>query len=273
MTRSAAARESGTFLGLTYGLALAVAIALPHAGINRLLSVLIPATSVLIITFTMTPHGQRRAMWRDIGLGRSGRSVWVIALVLPMLLLAMAYGTALVMGVATLRTFDVTPAGAAGWTANLVVSFIAMTVVYLGEEIGWRGYLLPRVQQLTTRRRAAVVTGLLHGLFHLPLILIATTYNEHGSRWIVAPVAVLTIAGGGVFYAYLRDRSDSIWPVAIAHNAANTLFTIGAASMVARSEAELAYVAGETGLATLASVLIVAAILLATAKVWRNERA
>lgn len=273
MTRSAAARESGTFLGLTYGLALAVAIALPHAGINRLLSVLIPVTSVLIITFAMTPHGQRRAMWRDIGLGRSGRSVWLIALVLPMLLLAMAYGTALVMGVATLRSFDVTPAGAADWTANLIVSFIAMTVVYLGEEIGWRGYLLPRVQQLTTRRRAAVVTGLCHGVFHLPLILIATTYDQHGSRWLVAPVAVLTIAAGGVFYAYLRDRSDSIWPVAIAHNAANTLFTIGAASVVARSDAELAYVAGESGFATLASVAIVAAILLATAKVWRNDQA
>jgi membrane protease YdiL (CAAX protease family) len=83
--------------------------------------------------------------------------------------------------------------------------------------------------------------------------------------------ASLTIAAGGVFYAYLRDRSDSIWPVAIAHNAANTLFTIGAASVVARSEAELAYVAGETGLATLASVVIVAAILLARAKVWREE--
>ena len=148
-----------------------------------------------------------------------------------------------------------------------------MTVVYLGEEIGWRGYLLPRVQQLTTRRRAAVVTGLCHGVFHLPLILIATTYDPHGSRWLVAPVAVLTIAAGGVFYAYLRDRSDSIWPVAIAHNAANTLFTIGAASVVARSEAELAYVAGETGLATLASVVIVAAILLARARVWREDQA
>ncbi len=27
----------------------------------------------------------------------------------------------------------------------------------------------------------------MHGLFHLPLILIATTYNADGARWIVAP--------------------------------------------------------------------------------------
>jgi membrane protease YdiL (CAAX protease family) len=118
-----------------------------------------------------------------------------------------------------------------------------------------------------------VVTGLLHGAFHLPLILIATTYDEHGSRWMVAPAAVITIAAGGVFYAYLRDRSGSIWPVAIAHNAANTLFSIGAAAVVASSPDDLAYVAGETGLATVASLLIVAAILLATAKVWRQPQA
>jgi membrane protease YdiL (CAAX protease family) len=272
MSRSTALRESTTFLALTYSLALAVAIALPHAGINRMLSVLVPITSVLIITFAVTPRGKRRAMWSDIGLGRSGRSVWLVALVVPMLLLAMAYGTALLLGVAELKSFDVTPTGAADWFANFVISFLVGSVFILGEEIGWRGYLLPRIQQLTSKRRAAVVTGLFHGCFHLPLILIATTYDEDGSRWIVAPAAVITIAAGGVFYAYLRDRSASVWPVAIAHNAANTMFTIGASVVVASSPADLAYVAGESGLATMGSCVIVAGIMLATAKVWRDNR-
>jgi membrane protease YdiL (CAAX protease family) len=272
MSRSTALRESTTFLVVAYSLALAIAVLLPHAGINRMLSVLAPITSVIILTFTITPRGKRRAMWSDIGLGRSGRSVWLVALVVPMLLLAMAYGTALVLGVAELKSFDITPIGAADWVANFVIAFVVSSVFILGEEIGWRGYLLPRIQQLTSRRRAAVVTGLFHGAFHLPLILIATTYDEHGSRWIVAPAAVITIAAGGVFYAYLRDRSGSVWPVAIAHNAANTMFTIGAGAVVASSEADLAYVAGESGLATLGSVVIVAGLMLATAKVWRNDR-
>ena len=133
MSRTVALRESTAFLALTYALALAIAIALPHAGINRMLSVLAPITSVIIITFALTPRGKRRRMWRDIGLGRSGRSVWLIALVVPMLLLAMAYGTALVLGVAELKPLDVTPAGAASWIANLVVSFVVSTVFILGE--------------------------------------------------------------------------------------------------------------------------------------------
>ena len=146
-----------------------------------------------------------------------------------------------------------------------------MTVLFLAEELGWRGYLLPRIQQLTSRRRAALVTGFVHGCFHLPLILIATTYDEHGSRWLVAPVVVATITMGGVFYAYLWDRTHSVWPVAMAHGAVNTAFAVGAGAVVATSEADLAYVAGESGIATFAAVAVVGAIFLARAKVWRTN--
>jgi membrane protease YdiL (CAAX protease family) len=272
MSRSTALRESTTFLVVTYLLATAVATALPHADLNKLLSMFVPTIAVVVITFAMTPRGKRRDLWSGIGLRRSGRSVWLMALFVPMVLLAMAYGTALILGVAELKPLDVTPTGAAGWLAMLVASFVGSTFFSLSEEIGWRGFLLPRIQQLTSRRRAAVVTGFFHGCFHLPLILFATTYDEHGSRWIVAPAVVITITAAGVFYAYLRDRSGSVWPVAIAHNAANTLFFLGAGAVVASSEADLAYVAGESGLATMGAVVIVAGIMLATAKVWREDR-
>jgi membrane protease YdiL (CAAX protease family) len=111
-----------------------------------------------------------------------------------------------------------------------------------------------------------------HGCFHLPLILIATTYDEHGSRWLVAPVVVATITMGGVFYAYLWDRTGTVWPVAMAHGAVNTAFGLGAGAVVATtSEADLAYVAGESGMATLAAVAVVGAAFLARAKVWRTR--
>ena len=206
-------REVTTYLVLAFSMAIGVAVALPHAGINRLLSVLVPVTAVLVITFAFTPRGKRRDLWRGFGLNRSGRSAWAIAIVVPMILVAIAYGAAVALGVADLRSLDVTPVGAGSWVLNLVVTLAISGVVFLGEEIGWRGYLLPRVQQLTSKRRAALVTGFLHGCFHLPLILIATTYDEHGSRWIVAPVVVATITAGGVLYAYLWDRTGSVWPV------------------------------------------------------------
>jgi membrane protease YdiL (CAAX protease family) len=264
-------REAAIYLVLAFSLATGIAVAMPDAGINTLLSALVPVTAVLVITFTSTPRGRRRDLWAGFGLHRSGRRLWAFALLVPMVLAGSAYGAALVLGVADLRDVDLTWPGVADWTLNLVSTIVFMTVLFLAEEIGWRGYLLPRVQQLTSRRRAALVTGFIHGCFHLPLVLIATTYDAHGNRWLVAPAVVAVITMGGVFYAYLWDRTQSVWPVAMAHGAVNIMFGLGASAVVATSEDDLAYVAGESGIATLAAVGLLAVVFLARARVWRPE--
>lgn len=263
-------REATTYLVLAFSLAIGIAAAMPHAGINALLSAMVPVTAVLVITFTATPRGTRRELWRSFGLKRSGRSLWAFALGVPMILAGSAYAAAIALGVADLRDFDLSSSGVLAWSLNLLVTVVFMTVLFLGEEIGWRGYLLPRVQQLTGRRRAALVTGFIHGCFHLPLILIATTYDEHGSRWLVAPAVVAVITMGGVFYAYLWDRTGSVWPVSMAHGAVNIMFGLGAGAVVASSQDDLAYVAGESGFATFGAVALVAVVFLARAKVWRT---
>ncbi|PUA81165.1 CPBP family intramembrane glutamic endopeptidase [Nocardioides currus] len=262
-------REVTTYLVLAFAMAVGIAAALPHAGIGVLLSAMIPITTVLVITAT-TPRGGRRALWAGFGLNRSGRRVWPIALLVPVLLSGLAYGAAVVLDVAELRDWN-SSHGLLWWALNIVTTLASMTVLFVGEEIGWRGYLLPRLQQLTSRRRAALVAGLAHGCFHLPLILIATTYDEFGSRWFVAPMVVATLTLGGVFYAYLWDRTGSVWPVAMAHGAINSAFGWGAAAVVG-SQTDLAYVAGESGVATFGVVAVLGALLLARAEVWRTRR-
>ena len=81
---------------------------------------------------------------------------------------------------------------------------------------------------------------------------------------------VATITAGGVFYAYLWDRTGSVWPVSMAHSAVNTMFGLGAGAVVAGSEDDLAYVAGESGIATFAAVALVAGVFLMRARVWRE---
>jgi uncharacterized protein len=130
--------------------------------------------------------------------------------------------------------------------------------------------LLPRLQILLPRPKAALVTGLIHGVFHLPAILLTTTYDSVGNRLIVAPVVVATITFAGIFYGWLRDCSGTIWPVAIAHNTANVVFSLGASAAVTTSPAALAYTAGESGLATLLAVASVGIWLFRKADVWHS---
>jgi membrane protease YdiL (CAAX protease family) len=260
-------REVTTFLVIAFSLAIGVAVALPHADFGVLLSALLPATAVIIMTFTTTPRGQRRRLWGSFGLNRSGKRVWWIALLVPVLLPLAAYGVAVAVGAADLRSWH-TSQGVLAAVFGVVSNLALMAVIFLGEEIGWRGYMLPRVQQLTSRRRAALATGFAHGCFHLPLILIATTYDEFGSRWFVAPMVVAVLTAGGVFYAYLWDRTHSVWPVSLAHGTVNLAFGWGAAAVVG-SQTTLAYVAGESGLATFAACALLATVLLVRAKVWQ----
>lgn len=262
-------REVTTYLVIAFSLAIGIAVALPHAGLGVLLSAMIPITTVLAVTFAATPRGKRRELWGSFGLKRSGIRTWPFALLVPVVLAGAAYGAAVVLDVAELRDWDPTH-GLLWWALNIVSTFATMTVIFLGEEIGWRGYMLPRIQQLTSRRRAALVTGFAHGCFHLPLILIATTYDEFGSRWFVAPMVVAIITMGGVFYAYLWDRTGSVWPVAMAHGAINSAFGWGAAAVIG-SQSDLAYVAGQSGIATFVVVALLATVLLARAKVWRTD--
>ena len=76
---------------------------------------------------------------------------------------------------------------------------------------------------------------------------------------------------GGVFYAYLWDRTGSVWPVSMAHAAVNIAFGIGAGAVVAGSPDDLAYVAGESGIGTFLAVAVVGVVLLARARVWRTD--
>jgi membrane protease YdiL (CAAX protease family) len=263
-------REVIAFVAITYALAVALAVALPDAHINVGLTALFPTVAVTILTFTMFRPGTRRQLWGSIGLGRAGMSSWGAALGMPILLCGVAFGMALLVGAGHLRPLHITGFTVGSFAVNTALNFVVMMAVLVGEEIGWRGFMLPRVQQLTTKRRAALVTGFVHGCFHLPLILIATTYDTEGSRWIAAPVAVLTITAAGVLYAWLRDRSHSVWPVTIAHTFANMTFDWGFATVASTTPLSLAFVAGETGVATVATLVLVAAVLLKTAKVWQT---
>ena len=213
-------RQIVVFLCITYGLTLAIALALPHAGITPLIAIAFPVIAVALTVAFTVPRGQRRAVWAGVGFNpRRGRGL-LIAVVGPAVIVAVSFGVAAAFGVVQ---FSGLPPGFGRGVLRIALITIIFAVVFLGEEIGWRGYLLFRVAELTSGRRAALVTGFFHAIYHLPLLLIATTYQSAGNRWIVVPMVMVTLTLAGVWYGWLRLWSGSIWPVSLSHSAFNNL--------------------------------------------------
>jgi membrane protease YdiL (CAAX protease family) len=246
-------------LCITYGLTLAIALALPNAGITPLIAIAFPVIAMALTVAFTVPRGQRRAVWAAVGFNpRRGRGL-LIAVLGPAAIVALSFGVAAAFEVVQ---FSGLPPGFGRGVLNLTVTIIIFAVVFLGEEIGWRGYLLFRVAELTSGRRAALITGAFHAIFHLPLLLLTTTYQGEGKRWIVVPMVMVTLTLAGVWYGWLRLWSGSIWPVSLSHSAFNNLMETAAGVAVVTSPATMAYVTTETGAVTMIIMVLVAGYLL-----------
>jgi uncharacterized protein len=252
-------RQIVVYLCITYGLALAIGLTLPRAGIAPLITIPVPVIAVALTVAFTVPRGQRRAIWAAVGFNpRRGRGL-LIAVLGPMVIVALSFGVAAAFGVVRF------PGLAPGFglaLVNLAVTIIISSVLLLGEEIGWRGYLLFRVAELTSGRRAALLTGVFHAIFHLPLLLLTTTYQSEGKRWIVVPMVMVTLTLAGVWYGWLRLWSGSIWPVSLSHSAFNNLMETVAGVAIATSPAMMAYVTTEDGVVTMIIMVLVAGYLL-----------
>jgi len=94
----------------------------------------------------------------------------------------------------------------------------------VGEEFGWRAYLLPKLMPLGGRK-AVVLVCLIHGPWHWPLFLMGYNYGfDYWGAPVVGALLYLVIACYlGVLLAWVTLRSGSVWPAALAHGVINAL--------------------------------------------------
>ena len=258
--RARPGRQAAIFTGTVLVLCLGLALALPHRELTPLIAALLPTAAVAITILITTRKGRRRAEWAAVSFRPPRLRYLLAAVALPVAVASASFGIAAAIGVVQLTA----PQIGNVWSmlTNLVLTAMAFTLLFLGEEIGWRGYLLPRLANLMSGRRAAIATGAIHAIFHLPLLLLTTTYQSAGNRWIVVPAVLVTITLAGIPYAWLRWSSGSIWPVAVMHAIFNDAMGRWTTIAVAASPAALAYTTTETGLVTVALMIVLGAILL-----------
>ena len=95
----------------------------------------------------------------------------------------------------------------------------------LGEEWGWRGYLMVALLPLG-QPGAFLVTGVLSGLWHAPILLLG--YNYPDVPVVVSFIMMMCFCTFvGVLLGWLRLASQSVWPAAIAHGFLNASAGLG----------------------------------------------
>ena len=244
-------RSIGIFLAITFGLAWLISLPLwlgdglddPNFLAYAVVTMTTPAIAALIMVFFVDRERHKARMlglWPVKPVGRFVKycllGIFVpIALVLSSLLV----GAMLGVYPADFVNFsgfelDLAQRAKANGTAlpaiplgTLVVLQLVMLPVAafiniipsLGEELGWRGWLFPKLMPLGAVP-AIVISGVIWGLWHAPLLLLG--YNYPGSPgWLGLILMVGMCIVVGAIFGWLRLRSNSVWPATLAHGAFN----------------------------------------------------
>lgn len=139
-----------------------------------------------------------------------------------------------------------------------IVCVIASLLTATGEEIGWRGFMVPALIERIGRRKTLIVSSLFWCLWHFPL-LICGGYMQGTSLAYSLIAFVLCIFPVGIICGYLRIKSNSVWPCALLH-AAHNAFDQSVFSILTRGDNKM-YFVSETGIFTIICVWIIVYIM------------
>jgi uncharacterized protein len=103
-----------------------------------------------------------------------------------------------------------------------VIGGMARTV---GEEIGWRGFLLPRLVGQAGFTWGCVLSGCIWAVWHYPVLLFAD-YNAGTSPAYALACFTLMVIAAAFIWGWLRLKSGSLWTSAILHASHNVFIQV-----------------------------------------------
>lgn len=143
---------------------------------------------------------------------RAHWSNYAIAVVLPMLLVALAAAINLLLGAQRSFTSQVS-----AWPDLLPRFVFVFLFVGLGEETGWRGFVLPELQKSYSPLVASLVIAVFWAAWHIPLIGVEF-------KGAVIPAFLLSVVAGSVVLAWLFNRANGgLLPIPVLHATVNAI--------------------------------------------------
>ncbi|MDQ6622212.1 MAG: CPBP family intramembrane metalloprotease, partial [Verrucomicrobiota bacterium] len=103
-------------------------------------------------------------------------------------------------------------------TATL--GLVGKTSRALGEEIGWRGFLVPELSKVVGFGGVGLISGLMWAAYHFPVLIFAD-YNAGTPVWFGLSCFTLGVVAESFLFAWITLRSRSLWPAAFLHGSHN----------------------------------------------------
>ena len=177
-----------------------------YAGIAPETATFIPSLLGLAMAFAVNGKQGGLNLLRSVGRWRVRLRYWLIAWFGVLVIYGIGLGIYLIMG-GQAPSFTV-------FRQELHLLPIWLVIVFLpwngavGEELGWRGYALPRLQQRSGPLIASLVIGTIWGIWHLPSFFNPTSVQASLGLVFLIPFVVGTIANS-VIMTWLFNRTKA----------------------------------------------------------------
>jgi membrane protease YdiL (CAAX protease family) len=196
------------FVGLSLALALVSLVAGAPAALLPFILALGPAVIAVGLAWR-EGHGALGRLGRSLTI-RPARRIWYLALGIPVLWSLTTVGVAVALGAPTAGLFDKVFPG-------VLIIFLVVLLPALAEELGWRGFALPRLMAAMSPLQAALVIAVPWTLMHVGLQL-PGQMNEALLMW---PLP-LSLASYSVILTWLYVRTGgSVLMTALFHAGLN----------------------------------------------------
>lgn len=198
------------------------------AGDSRLALLLVwlggfaPAVSAMVVTALVEGRTGLTGLLRRIFQWRVRGWYYLAALGIPLA------GTALLTGLYALVNGELAALQMlAGWfgslwrnAAALILTLLLGLIIVMGEEIGWRGFLLPRLRSRHSDIYASLLVGLAWGLWHLPdLWPFQARYTPRDLLIFMLDIVLISV----VYTWLLANSQGSLLPVGLFHATYNLI--------------------------------------------------
>lgn len=113
--------------------------------------------------------------------------------------------------------------------AGILLGPLLNALPCLGEEWGWRGYLLPKLLKRMDLLPTLLVSGLIWGLWHMPITMLGHNYGMGYTGYPIMGILAMCVfcTVMGVIFSYITIRTGSCLPAILGHGALNGFASAG----------------------------------------------